>query len=186
MSALARFVGAVDALNEAIGRVVSWLTLGMVLVCFAVVVLRYGFGTGLIWMQELYVWFHAFVFMLGAGYTLKHAGHVRVDAVYGRLSPRRRAQIDILGTLVFLLPWCAVVGWYGWGFLAASYRVDESSSQPGGLEHVWVVKAAVLAFAVLVGLQGLAMIARRVLGLRGDSRFPLEDSPEPGQEPSGG
>ncbi|HET9692773.1 MAG TPA: TRAP transporter small permease subunit, partial [Steroidobacteraceae bacterium] len=81
MTALRRFVHAVDALNEWIGRGVAWLTLGCVLTCFAVVVLRYAFDVGYPWLQELYVWQHATVFMVGAGYTMLHRGHVNVDLV---------------------------------------------------------------------------------------------------------
>ena len=85
MDALRNFVSAVDAINDWVGRAVAWLTLGCVLTCFAVVVLRYGFDMGFPWMQELYVWQHAAVFMAGAGYTFLHRGHVNVDVLYGRL-----------------------------------------------------------------------------------------------------
>ncbi len=175
MGVLIAFVRTVDALNEAIGRIVAWFALAMIALCFAVVILRYGFSIGQIWMQELYVWLHASLFMLGAGYTLKHAGHVRVDAVYGRLSPRRRALIDIAGTLFFLLPWVVLMGWFGWQFAIDSFVIDESSSQPGGMAHVWVLKAAIPAFAVLLALQGLSLAARRVLGLAGVSGFELDE-----------
>ena len=104
MNALRGFVRGIDAINDWIGRAAAWLTLGCVLTCFAVVVLRYAFGIGFPWMQELYVWQHAAVFMAGAGYTMLHRGHVNVDVLYGRLNPRGKAWIDILGTLVFLFP----------------------------------------------------------------------------------
>ena len=89
MSALGGFVRSVDALNEWIGRAVAWLTLGCVLTAFAVVLLRYVFDLGLPWLQELYVWQHAAVFMAGAGYTMLHRGHVSVDVLYGHLAARR-------------------------------------------------------------------------------------------------
>ena len=92
MDRVRRFVHACEAINEWIGRAVAWLTLGCVLTCFAVVVLRYAFDIGRPWMQELYVWQHAIVFMVGAGYTMLHRGHVNVDVVYGRMSARGRAR----------------------------------------------------------------------------------------------
>jgi TRAP-type C4-dicarboxylate transport system permease small subunit len=109
MAVLYHFVKGVDACNEWIGRTVAWLTLGCVLTCFAVVLLRYAFNIGYPWMQELYVWQHAIVFMAGAGYTMLHRGHVNVDVMYGRLGERGKAWVDILGTLFFLFPWLAIL-----------------------------------------------------------------------------
>ena len=91
MAYLAAFVRFVDRLNDAVGRGVAWLTLAMVLIAFAVVLLRYVFSVGWVWMQESYVWLHGIVFMLGAGYTLLHQGHVRVDIFYRDAAARRRA-----------------------------------------------------------------------------------------------
>ena len=82
MKALRAFIGLIDRLNEAVGRAMGWLTILMVLNVFTVVVLRYAFSLGWVWMQELYIWIHATVFMLGAGYTLLHDGHVRIDLIY--------------------------------------------------------------------------------------------------------
>ena len=113
MNALIAFIRAIDAVNEVVGRVVAWLALGTVAVCFLVVVLRYVFSIGFVWMQELYVWQHAVVFMLGARYTLLHGGHVRVDIFYSRMDARRRAIVDLIGTFVFLMPcwaWWSITG----------------------------------------------------------------------------
>ena len=123
MNAAIAFIRAVDRLNEVVGRVVAWLTFGTVAVCFLVVVLRYVFSIGFVWMQELYVWQHAVVFMLGAGYTFLHGGHVHVDIFYARMSPRRRAIVDLIGTVLFLLPWLGVVLYYGMPFLMLSWRL---------------------------------------------------------------
>lgn len=100
---------AIDRLNEAIGKAVSWLTLAMVLVTFAAVVLRYGFSLGWIWLQESYIWMHGIVFMLGAGYTLLHDGHVRVDLFYRDARPRYKAWVNLAGSVVLLLPMVVVV-----------------------------------------------------------------------------
>jgi TRAP-type mannitol/chloroaromatic compound transport system permease small subunit len=171
MNALISVFRAIDMLNEVVGRVVAWLTFGTVSVCFLVVILRYVFSIGFVWLQELYVWQHAIVFMLGAGYTFLHGGHVRVDIFYARMSPRRRAIVDLFGTLVFLLPWLAVILYYGMPFLTLSWRLLEPSSQAGGLPGYFLLKSVIPTFCVLVGLQGLALAARSLLVLSGREEY---------------
>jgi TRAP-type mannitol/chloroaromatic compound transport system permease small subunit len=175
MTGLARFVRAVDWLNEQVGRLVSWLTLITVLICAAVVLLRYGLSEGFVWMQELFVWTGGAIFMLGAGYTLLHGGHVRVDIFYVRASPKGRAWIDLFGTLVFLLPWLVIVGLASWPYVRASWMISEASAQTGGMPGQYLFKLMLLAFCVLLGLQGLAMIGRSILVITGG-----EDVDRPG------
>lgn len=169
MEALKGFVRAIDALNDWVGRTVAWLTLGCVLTCFAVVVLRYAFNMGFPWLQELFVWQHAAVFMAGAGYTMLHGGHVNVDVVYGRLSGRRKAWVDIVGTLVFLFPWLAVLAVTSGPFVVASWSVGERSSSADGMPAVYLLKTLLWVFCALLFLQGLALIARRTLYLSGQA-----------------
>lgn len=164
---LVGFVRAVDGVNEWVGRFVAWLTLATVLVCAAVVLFRYAFSVGFVWLQELYVWCYALVFMLGAGYTLRHGGHVRVDIFYANLSPRGKALVELFGTLVFLLPWLAVVAFVSWPYIGASWRILEPSAQTGGMPGLFVLKSALMVFCLLLGLQGLAIVARSVLVLSG-------------------
>ncbi len=95
-----------DRFSEITGHFTAWLTLLMVVVTFVVVVMRYVFDAGLIWMQESVVWMHAFVFMIGAAYTLQRDEHVRVDIFYREMDVRGRAWVDFLGVLIFLLPLC--------------------------------------------------------------------------------
>lgn len=175
MNLLPRFVRGVDALNDWIGRSVAWLTAGCVLTCFAVVVLRYGFNLGFPWLQELYVWQHAVVFMAGAGYTLLHRGHVNVDVMYGRLGPRGQAWIDILGTLVFLFPWLAVLAWTSAPFVLESWRIREASATADGMPGLYLLKSMLWVMCGLLFLQGLALLARRGLFLAGR---PLADHDE--------
>ena len=172
---LAGFVRGVDTVNEWVGRTVAWLTAGCVLTCFAVVVLRYAFDIGYPWMQELYVWQHAAVFMAGAGYTMLHRGHVNVDVVYGRFGARRQAWIDILGTLVFLFPWLAVIAVTSVPFVAESWRIREASATADGMPGVFLLKSLLLVFCAALFLQGLALIARRSLYLAGR---PMHDQDE--------
>jgi TRAP-type mannitol/chloroaromatic compound transport system permease small subunit len=164
---LSGFIHAVDAINDWIGRAVAWLTLGCVLTCFAVVVLRYAFDAGYPWMQELYVWQHAVVFMAGAGYTFLHRGHVNVDVLYGRLGARQRAWVDILGTLFFLFPWLAIVAVTAWPFVLASWSVRDASATADGMPAMYLLKSLLLVFCALMFAQGLALLARRGLLLAG-------------------
>jgi TRAP-type mannitol/chloroaromatic compound transport system permease small subunit len=166
-AALRSFARGVDAVNDWIGRTVAWLTLGCVLTCFAVVVLRYAFGIGYPWMQELYVWQHATVFMAGAGFTMLNRGHVNVDVLYGGMSERGKAWVDILGTLVFLMPWLAVVAWVSAPFVQASWAVREASGTANGMPALYALKSLLWVFCAVLFLQGLALIARRGLFLAG-------------------
>lgn len=170
--ALRRLVTGIDALNDWTGRAVAWLTLGCVLTCFAVVVLRYGLNLGYPWLQELYVWQHAAVFMAGAGYTLLHRGHVNVDVLYGRLGPRQRAWIDVLGTLFFLFPWLVILAATSAPFVLASWEVREGSGTANGMPALYLLKSLLWVFCAVLFLQGLALLVRRALFLAGQ---PLPD-----------
>lgn len=167
LNALRGYVRGVDAINDWIGRTAAWLTLGCVLSCFAVVVLRYVFGIGFPWLQELYVWQHAAVFMAGAGYTMLHRGHVNVDVLYGRLGSRGKAWVDIVGTLAFLFPWLAVVAITSAPFVLSSWSIREASSTANGLPAVYLLKSLVWVFCALLFVQGVALIVRRALFLAG-------------------
>ncbi len=175
MHALGGFVRLIDAMNEWLGRAVAWLTAGCVVTCFAVVVLRYAFNLGFPWLQELYVWQHATVFMAGAGYTLLHRGHVNVDVLYGSMPARRQAWVDILGTLIFLFPWLAVIAVTSAPFVLSSWAIREGSSNANGMPAVFLLKSLLLAFCAVLFLQGLALIVRRALFLAGR---PLRDHDE--------
>lgn len=163
----AGLVRVAEAISEVTGRAVSWLTLGTVLVCFLVVVLRYGFNLGFVWMQDIYVWFHAAVFMLGAAYTLKVGGHVRVDLIYARLGERQRAWIDIFGSLVLMTPYLVITLVSSLPFTIASWQVLEHSLQPDGLPGFFILKSVLVVYGVLLAIQALALLARSVLVLRG-------------------
>jgi len=175
---LKSFIQAVDWLNEHVGRAISWLTLAMVLITFLVVVLRYVFSVGWVWMQESYVWLHGIVFMVGAGYTLLHNGHVRVDIFYRDADPRWKAKVDLFGALLLLLPVVIMVFLGSTDYVIDSWRRLEESREAGGLPGLFLLKTMILAFCVLVGLQGLSMAARSLLMLRGDTSF-LPDDEEP-------
>lgn len=164
-----RIVAALENLSRWTGRAVAWLTLAMVLVTFLVVLLRYVFDFGLIWMQESITWMHAMVFMIGAAYTLEQGQHVRVDIFYREMSPRRQAVVDIAGVLLLLLPLCVFFAWQSWDYVAVSWRIAEGSREAGGLPYPFtpLMKSFLIAMPVLLALQGLALLAHSVARLRG-------------------
>lgn len=171
MGALERFVAAVEGLNTWIGKAVSWFALGTVLVCFATVYTRYALNTNFTWLQEMYVWQHAAAIVLGAAYTMLSGGFVRVDIFYGRMSPVKKAWVDLVGTIVFLLPFLAVIGWAFTRSWLAAYAADEGSQNPGGLPNWWILSGTLVAMTVLVFLQALAAMARSFLVFGGRHEF---------------
>jgi TRAP-type mannitol/chloroaromatic compound transport system permease small subunit len=181
LNALAAAARAIDALNERVGRAVAWLTLAMVLVAFGVVVLRYVFDIGFVRLQESYVWMHGAIFMLGAGYTLLHQGHVRVDVIYRGASPRYRAWVDLLGVLLLLGPMLVTLWLVAWPYVGASWSRLEGSREAGGLPGLFLLKSVILMFCLLLGLQGLSLAIRSLLVLAGrDDPQPEAPASEPG------
>jgi len=164
---LLRIVVPLERLVEAVGRAAAWCSVAMVLLMFAIVLLRYLFNTGWIAMQELVIYLHAALFMLGAAYTLKHDGHVRVDIFYRRLGPVGRARVDLFGALFLLLPVCGFVVWISWDYVADAWRLLEGSQEVGGLPGVFLLKTLLLLLGGLLFLQGVAQALRALLVLRG-------------------
>ena len=158
---------AADAINDQIGRAVSWLALFMVLIQFAVVVMRYVFGIGSIFMQESIVYMHAMVFLVASGYTLLHDGHVRIDIFYGDATPRRRALVNLTGVMVFLIPFCTLILWISWPYVAKAWRVLEVSQEGSGIPAVFLLKTMILVFAALVLVQGVSLGIRSLAMLMG-------------------
>ena len=158
-----------DKVSTFLGKTAAWLTLFMVLVTFVVVVMRYVFDAGLIWLQESVVWMHAFVFMVGAAYTLQQEEHVRVDIFYRDMSPQRRAWVDSMGVVVFLLPLCGFLAWKAFDFVALSWKLQEASRESGGLPYplIPLLKSILVVMPVTLGLQGVALLARSIRTLRG-------------------
>ncbi len=146
----------------------SWLVTLLVLNTGLVVLLRYGFGIGNTALQELSTYLHASVFLLGAAWTLQRGGHVRVDIFYRRMSARAQAWINALGTLVFLLPLCAYILVVSWDFAASSWSIRETSSEPGGLPFVYILKTLIPLMAVNLGLAALAELLRSATMLLAD------------------
>ena len=145
-----------DRIAESIGNTTAWLSLALVLVTFAVVVLRYLFQLGWIAMQESILYLHATLFLLGAAYTLKHDGHVRVDIFYRGFSAKRKALVDLLGALLLLLPVCGFLLWISWDYVASAWALREASGETGGLPYVYLLKTLIPLAALLLILQGVS------------------------------
>jgi TRAP-type mannitol/chloroaromatic compound transport system permease small subunit len=157
----------IDRLTTAIGRAVSWLALAIVLGQFALVVARYVFGFGSIWLTETVMYAHAALFMLAAAWTLRLGGHVRVDVFYAEASPRTRAKVDLAGALVLLLPFALVLIGLSVPYAARSWAVLERSQEASGLPLVFLLKTIIPLFALLMALQGVAQAIRAVSVLTG-------------------
>jgi TRAP-type mannitol/chloroaromatic compound transport system permease small subunit len=156
-------ISTINHINEWVGKTISWLTLLMVVITFIVVVLRYAFDIGWIALQESVLYMHAMVFMLGAAYTLRHDGHVRVDILYQRCSDKTRARIDCLGTLFLLMPVTGFIIWSSWEYVADSWTIKESSRNSGGLPGVYLLKTTILFMAGLLILQSIALFLQNLL-----------------------
>ncbi|HEY9150064.1 MAG: TRAP transporter small permease subunit [Gammaproteobacteria bacterium] len=157
-----------DTLSEWTGRAVAWLTLGTVLATFSVVVLRYGFNLSSTILQESILYLHATVFMLGAAYTLKQGGHVRVDIFYRKLSPASRAWVDLAGVLFLLLPVCVFLFWVSGDYVSSAWSVREGSRESGGLPWVYLLKTVIPLMAALLILQGISQLCRSLAQLLGE------------------
>ena len=150
------FSERIDAANKVLGEALAWLTSLMVLVTFVIVVLRYAFDTGWIWLQESVTWMHALVFMLAAAYTLGLDEHVRVDIFYQRMDARKKALVNLLGALFLLTPTWLLLIIVSWDYVAASWSVYESSREAGGLPALFLLKSVIPLTALLLLLQGLS------------------------------
>jgi len=156
----------IDRLNAAIGRTAAWAALFIVVVQFAVVVLRYAFDQGSIWLTEAIVYGHGTLIMLAAAWTLLAGGHVRVDVLYTDASPRTRAWVDLLGALLLLLPFMLVLAWFALPYVERSWSILERSRETSGIPAVFLLKTLIPLFALLMALQGVSQAIRAAHLLR--------------------
>lgn len=161
-SRLLRAEQAFNRFSDWVGVFSAWLLLLLVANVFFDVLMRYLFNDVSIGMQELEWHLYAMTFLFGVAYTLKADAHVRVDIVYERLSPRKRAVIDILGTLLLLWPFCFLVADYGIGFAHEAYMIGETSGDPGGLAFRWLIKSMIPLSFVCVLISSIGFMLRAV------------------------
>jgi TRAP-type mannitol/chloroaromatic compound transport system permease small subunit len=156
---------ACSGISEWTGKLVAWLLVAMVAVQFAVVVIRYGFDTGSIAMQQSVSFMHAALFLLAAAFTLKHDAHVRVDIFYRDWSAKGKALANLIGTLFLLFPSTIFIAVYSWEYVSFSWGFYEGSNEAGGLDGVFLVKSCIPVMAILVSIQGLAMVSQALITL---------------------
>ena len=166
MRALLRVSGAIDGVNERFGRIADWCVVLACLISAGNALVRYGFSFSSNAWLEIQWYLFAAMFMLGAPYTLRRNEHVRVDVIYGNLSPRLRLWVDLLGGILFLMPAVLIIGWMSWPLFYDSWQSGEVSSNAGGLIR-WPVKLLLPLGFGLLALQGLSEIIKRIAALRG-------------------
>ncbi|MFM9967355.1 MAG: TRAP transporter small permease subunit [Burkholderiales bacterium] len=171
MQALLRFSRSIDWLNERLGRLANWMVLLACLISAGNAAMRYSFSMGSNAWLEIQWYLFAGLVMLGASYTLQRNEHVRVDVIYGRLSTRAQIWIDIAGGVLFLLPATLIMGWLAWPMFHNSWLLNETSANAGGLLR-WPVKLLVPLGFLLISLQGVSEIIKRIGALTGDCPTP--------------
>ncbi|MCR9289761.1 MAG: TRAP transporter small permease subunit [Bacteroidetes bacterium] len=160
----------INTINEAVGKLVSWIpTVLVLLVCFDVTV-RYVFSDTAAWIMELEWHLFALIFLLGAGYALKHNRHVRVDLFYANFSEHDRALTNLVGTILFLIPWCILIIIFSFNYGLESWNINEGSPDPGGLPARYIIKFSMTLGMVLLLLQAVSIFIDSLLTLRSIKR----------------
>jgi len=172
---LARISSIIDLFNEQLGRAISWMTLALVVVQFAIVLFHYVFREGSIFLQESLLYMHSLIFLGAAGYTLLHNGHVRVDVFYRDLPEKIKAWINLIGCLIFLFPVMGLIGWMSWPYVTDSWAALEGSVESSGIQAVYLLKSMILLFVAGVVLQGLSLCLHSLMILSGEEHFNEEE-----------
>lgn len=160
----------IDRLAEIVGWVAAWCALAMVVAQVAVILTRFLFGVGSVWLQESLVYFHAALILFAAAWTLRDDGHVRVDVFYADAGPRAKAWVDLLGAVLLLIPFMVAVIFLSWPYVARAWAIFEGSREISGLPLMFLLKTAIPLFAAQMFLQGLAQASRSLVVLRGARR----------------
>lgn len=166
MQAFIAISRAIDRVSEIIGKFAGYLVLACCLVSAGNAMIRYAFNYSSNAWLEIQWYMFAFIVLLGAAHTLRANEHVRVDLIYGAISPRKRLWVDIIGIVLFLIPACLYLAWLSWPVFLLSWEQMEISSNAGGLIR-WPVKLIIFAGFALIALQGLSELIKRIAGLQG-------------------
>ncbi|KQQ61007.1 MULTISPECIES: TRAP transporter small permease subunit [Rhizobium/Agrobacterium group] len=166
MKALLHLSALIDGISEVLGKFAGYLVLICCLVSAGNAIVRYVFNYSSNGWLEIQWYMFAFIVLIGASYTLRMNEHVRVDIIYGAISPRARLWVDIIGLVFFLLPACAYLAWLSWPEFALSFAQNETSSNAGGLIR-WPVKFIIFAGFALLVLQGISELVKRIGALGG-------------------
>jgi TRAP-type mannitol/chloroaromatic compound transport system permease small subunit len=166
MERLISIRNTINAITSGVGKVASWLTGGLVLLVCGDVIYRRILNDSHAWVGELEWHFFALIFLLASAYALQKDRHVRVDLFYANFSARDKAWVNLIGSALFLIPWCALIIYVSVGFAAQSFHDMEGSPQPGGLPYLWVIKSAIPACFILLLLQAIVEIIDSILVLK--------------------
>lgn len=176
---MTKLLAALDQFSEAVGRVLALASIAIMAITFVVVVVRYGLNTGSIELgplrissialQESVMYLHAMLFMLASAYTLKHNAHVRVDVLYRNFSPKAKAWVDLLGTLLLLFPMCGFIFFISLDFVSFSWQIQERSGEADGLPYVYLLKTIIPTMAGLLLFQGIVEILRNIAVITGQA-----------------
>ena len=163
MSLLNWFSKTIDRFNTYVGYLCGIFAFLMVMVVFTVVVLRYGFSIGFIWMQEIYVWLHSFIFMLGSGFTYLANEHVRIDVYYRDASEKYKAWVNLIGNVFLLTPFLYIIWKFSYPFVYRSFLMNEVSREAGGMPALYILKSAILWFCLVLFLQLLSNVCKSLI-----------------------
>ncbi|MBW1711886.1 MAG: TRAP transporter small permease subunit [Deltaproteobacteria bacterium] len=167
-----KIVRVIDGLNRIMGQVAGWMVLALVLITVYDVVMRYVFRAGSVGIQEAEWHLYSANFLLAAGWTLLNRGHVRVDMLYQRFKLKTKAWVDVVGSVLFCIPYCLLILWAAWPFVLDSWVLNEGSPDPGGLPARYVLKTIILVSFVLLGFQAISETIKNVLVLKGHREQP--------------
>jgi TRAP-type mannitol/chloroaromatic compound transport system permease small subunit len=166
MRPLLAFSSAIDLINEKIGNICNFLVLAACVVSAGNAMIRYAFGFSSNGWLELQWYMFSVLVMFGAAYTFKRNEHVRVEIFYLFLTERGQLWLDLIGTLFFLIPSCLLLAYLSWPFFMQAYAVGEVSSNAGGLIR-WPIKFVIPAGFVMLALQGMSEVIKRIAALQG-------------------
>ena len=165
MKKIKKVIFNIEKLNKKIGEAVSWLVLSMALTAFFVVLLRYFYNIGFVWMQESYIWMHGLIFLFGASYALMNDKHVRVDIFYRLTSEKIKALINIIFSILFLIPFIIIISKYSIPYILKSWDGLEKSREAGGIPFLYLYKSCLLLFCINLFFQTISLILRCLLVL---------------------
>jgi TRAP-type mannitol/chloroaromatic compound transport system permease small subunit len=159
---LVKFGQFYDRISDLIGYISAGLMILMMINVFYDVINRYVFRSGSIALQEMEWHLFSVMFLLGISYALKEDGHVRVDLIYDNLSKKKQAIINIVGTVVFLIPFSLLIAFGSIDFVAESYNIGEISGDPGGLTQRWIIKAAIPFSFFLLAVSSIGFVIKNL------------------------
>lgn len=159
-------VKIIDKINEQLGKAASWCSLLLVLIVCIDVILRYFFKWSQVWIMEIELYLFAIIFLIGGAYAFQKDQHVRVDVFYSNMSEHNKAIVNLIGGIMFLIPWSLIMIYIGQRYFIKSWNISESSSQPGGLPALYIKKGLLVFAFLLLFLQGVSSVLKSILILQ--------------------